>query len=152
MLRERLHELIRKRVDFHVTNYRGSHDGEYGRGWITLDGKQVFSCSDFEAMFNEQSLTNEDFSEFDPDGHPMHEYENAQAKKGNFGAKSFQRCLEAYLSMPICDAIKSSYSIHRALALVDSRTGKRALAKIKGAELATPLENRFLELRTEVLA
>jgi hypothetical protein len=35
---------LRKRVDFHVTSYRWSHD-EAEKAWVTLDGKRVFTAS-----------------------------------------------------------------------------------------------------------
>jgi hypothetical protein len=44
---------VRHRVGIHFTRYRQSHDQDYGRGWITLDGEQLLDASDFHHFFAE---------------------------------------------------------------------------------------------------
>ena len=53
---------LRDRVGIHLTRYRQSHDEDYGRGWITLDGEQLLDASDFRHLFAE----NDEASPWEP--------------------------------------------------------------------------------------
>ncbi len=37
---------LKDRIDFHLTSYRGSHDGA-DKVWITVDGQRVFGCKHY---------------------------------------------------------------------------------------------------------
>jgi hypothetical protein len=58
---------VRKRIDFHVTSYRRSHD-EAEKAWLTIDGKIVLSqagtdtngrepCIPAKALWREMAVT-----------------------------------------------------------------------------------------------
>jgi hypothetical protein len=47
-VRANLVEELRARIDFDVAVYRKSHDSDYGRAWISLDGHPIGNWSCFE--------------------------------------------------------------------------------------------------------
>ncbi len=71
---------VRDRVGIHFTRYRESHDEDYGRGWITLDGEQLLDASDFRHFFAEcdQATISEARAEF-PGTKPWSNYSGTVA-------------------------------------------------------------------------
>jgi hypothetical protein len=114
---------LRKRIDFHVTSYRKSHD-ETEKAWITVDGEIVFTASWYQ-----------------------HQWGTADSKPQDFGD-----VLRQYPDMPIQKAIHDSDPLIRALAIVDRRLGARQLVLLKPRQDEHPLLALFYKLRMEQIA
>ena len=79
-VRANLCEELRGRMDFHVAVYRKSHDSDYGRAWISIDGRQVGSWSCFEQLFHGATL--EELRKRFPDGWFIPEYIRKRSTTG----------------------------------------------------------------------
>jgi hypothetical protein len=123
-LKSRVKRLIEpalaRRIDFHVTSYRESHD-ECERGWITLDGKMVFETSWYQHQQGRNELRPQDLGS----------------------------ALRTYPDLPIDEALNHSDPIIRAFAIVDRRLGRRRIADISTDSRKHPLVDLFYHLRTE---
>jgi predicted enzyme related to lactoylglutathione lyase len=99
---------LRGRLRVHVTRYTKSAM-DVGRGWITLDGREIVSVQipsfySFNFQFRTETL-------------------------------DFGKAIYEYLSLPIEEALASSDELIAGFALLDRRVGKRTLAKIKADQL-----------------
>lgn len=123
-LKSRVKRLIEptlaRRIDFHVTSYRESHD-ECERGWITLDGNMVFETSWYQ-----------------------HQWGRNEHRPQDLGA-----ALRAYPELPIDEALNHSDPFIRAFAMIDRRLGRRCMADIPSDSRKHPLVALFYDLRTE---
>ena len=114
---------LRKRIDFHATSYRKSHD-EAERAWITVDGETVFTASWYQ-----------------------HQWGTAEARPQDFGD-----ALRRYPDMAIAEAIRDPEPVIRALAMIDRRLGTRQLIQHKPKSGEHPLVKLFYKLRVEKAA
>jgi len=141
-LKSRIKSLIapelRDRIDFHLTSYRGSHDGA-DKVWITVDGKRVFDCKHYPSEWAADAAYAR--------GLRGHEIKSALHHVGIHGPKDFGYAIRAYLDMPVNEALKSPDPLVRAFAIVDRRVGKRALANLDLSECDHALVNAFYQLR-----
>jgi len=123
-LKSRVKRLIEpalaRRIDFHVTSYRESHD-ECERGWITFDGNIVFETSWYQ-----------------------HQQGSNELRPQDLGA-----ALRTYPDLSIDEALNHSDPIIRAFAIVDRRLGRRRIADISTESRKHPLIDLFYHLRTE---
>jgi predicted enzyme related to lactoylglutathione lyase len=99
---------LRGRLRVHVTSYTKSAM-DVGRGWITLDGREIVSVQipsfySLNFQFRTETL-------------------------------DFGKAVYEYLSLPIEEALASSDELIAGFALLDRRVGKRTLAKIKADQL-----------------
>lgn len=96
-VRANLCEQLRSRLDFHVAVYRKSHDADYGRAWISLDGQQIGSWSCFEQLFH--GATVEQLRQRFPGGWFIAEYNRLASERGVYSQKEFKRLLAEYLDL-----------------------------------------------------
>jgi len=89
---------LSKRIDFHATSYRKSHD-ESENAWITVDSRQVFVASWYQ-----------------------HQRGKAEYKPQDFGD-----ALRHYLDLKISDALIDPNPLIRALAIADRWAIRRSL-------------------------
>ena len=113
---------LRNRIDFHLTSYRGSHDGA-DKVWITVDGKRIFSGKHYQREWAEATAYESGLS--------RNEIKPALATVEIHGPRDFGDAMRSYLDMPVTDALKSPDPIVQAFAIVDRRVGKRTLAKLE---------------------
>jgi hypothetical protein len=129
---------VRDRIDFHLTSYRGSHDGA-DKVWITVDGKRIFSCKHYPREWAETAAYQSGLS--------RDEIKPALATVEIHGPRDFGNAIRSYLDMPIADALKSPDPIVRAFAIVDRRVGKRTLTKLALSQTEHTLVDAFYQLR-----
>lgn len=145
------------RVEVRTTSYRHAHDGE-GRGWITLDGEEIGNFCTRKYWVERSRLergireANSATSIRDPAKREAYFAASKAAteildRRGILSQGSFEHALEEYLSMPVGVALESGCLLHRALAVVDCRVGKRRLQKIVPRAEEHPLVIRLLEFR-----
>src|SRR5215468_2515138 len=111
---------LRKRIDFHVTSYRESHD-EAEKAWLTLDGKPVFTASWYRHQLAGAKRTKTGRLARDGRGRPYRDpavpdwtepEELEQHRPQQFGD-----ALRAYLDIPVADALTSEDPFIRAMAM-----------------------------------
>jgi hypothetical protein len=145
------------RVELRTTHYRHSHDSE-GRGWITIDKEEVHNFCTLKFWVEQNALlegirsANNVTDYRDPaqrDGY-YHAYEQAEAILDQRGVRSqewFENSLREYLSLTLEEGLASTNFLHRALAVIDKRLGKRRVKVLQLSQGEHPLVSRFLELR-----
>jgi hypothetical protein len=145
------------RVELRTTHYRHTHDSE-GRGWITIDKEEVHNFCTLKFWIEQNALlegirsANNVTNYRDPAQRAgyYHAYEQAEAILDQRGIRSqgwFEESLRDYLSLTLEEALASTNFLHRALAVIDKRLGKRRLKVLQVSPGEHPLVSRFLELR-----
>jgi hypothetical protein len=128
------------RVEFRTTSYRHAHDGE-GRGWITVDGEEAASFCTLRHAIERSKLedglraANSGVSFRDPAQREAYYAAASQAeeileKQGIVSQHYFEGALATYPDLSIQDALASDNIIHRAVAVLDRRLGRRRLASL----------------------
>jgi hypothetical protein len=140
---------LRGKLDVHAARYRRVHD-EPGRVWFTLDKQEILQLSDstFEYEYYGHVY---DMKQLGSTVHEAHDQARTiTTRKGNFARFDFARALNSYLNLPIDEALESVNVLHRALAVIDRRVGKRRLAKLAEAfELENPVVQVLLRVRCD---
>ncbi|MCU0306031.1 MAG: hypothetical protein MUC56_18405 [Thermoanaerobaculales bacterium] len=145
------------RVELRVTNYRKSHDWE-GRAWITIDKEEICNFCTWK-YFVEHGKLKRDIQEannatewWEPSQRSEYYSAIEQAddileKQGLVSQYYFEEALETYLQLPIETALASDNFIHRSLAILDRRTGKRRLSEFETRTDEPTVVARLLEFR-----
>jgi hypothetical protein len=144
---------LRKRIDFHVTSYRRSHD-EAEKAWVTLDGEQVFTASWYRHQYAGAKRTTSGTLARDGQGRPIRdpampvraiEPEELELHQ----PQQFGDALRLYLDIPVADALKSRDPFIRAMAMIDRRVGGDRLRKHKPRTGDHSLVRLFYDLRVQ---
>ena len=126
-LLDRVASSIRSRVDIHQTRYRSAHDQE-GEIWLTLDKERVFSSGSASYLGKRALL----IEQIHRDGATLEEaHEQARPLMESSGLmllEEMNKDLFDSLNQSIDEMLEHKNSLIRALALIDSRCGKRRLA------------------------
>src|SRR5918999_648364 len=126
-----LAESLKDRVAYYSTRYRKDHDRE-GRGWIAVDGIQVFDMSTLRAWAEQHATTRQALGvherwKWEQWPYPSREYwdywhhtaEADRIGRGVLARWDFNQALFDYLSLSLEDALTSSNVVIRALAMLD---------------------------------
>ena len=148
---------IAGRVELRVTQYRNWRLPE-GRAWITLDGKELHSFCTL-THWRERSRLEHGLRDanhvmsFTSDREGYLEASRAAdaiLEKQGLGSQSdFMAALYSYLDMTVTDALASEQLVHRALAVLDRRLGKRRLVALELRTDEHPLVKRLLAFRLQ---
>jgi hypothetical protein len=149
LLESRLAESLRGRLEFHVTRYRHAHDGS-GRGWITLDGVEIYNASSYAADIEHERR----YEELNPATRrcaaaEWHDIRDRMRLDGILAGWAFPETLASYLNLSLESALEIPDPLVRALALSDSRLGKRRLSRIEVPLESHPLVRAVYEARCE---
>jgi hypothetical protein len=155
-IEDRFAASVRDRVALHTAHYRHAHDSD-GRAWIEIDGIEVATMCYFQAGHARHELAEElrvvnNPTNGGPAGTPRWLYDEAIAitrRAGVLSQEDFYTLLHAYLRLPILAALNADDPITRALAVIDSRGGKRRLRVLAERPDPHPLVRVFLALRCE---
>jgi hypothetical protein len=144
---------LRKRIDFHVTSYRGSHD-EAEKAWVTVDGEQVFTASWYRHQLAGAKRTNNGTLARDGRRRPLRdpaipEWVTRAEELGQHRPQQFGDALRIYLDIPVADALTSDDPFIRAMAMIDSRVGSERLRKHKPKSSDHSLIRLFYDLRVQ---
>ncbi len=136
-IEDRIAPSLRARLAVHQARYRRTGE-EVGRVWLTLDKREVVSFDTNRYVAKRAQLEHDIRSGIGPFG--LSEASNgAEYRTADEAAKALLRStgeyddysaledLEAYLSLPIEEALLSPSPLVRALAIVDRRVGKHRL-------------------------
>lgn len=138
-LRTRIKELIvpslRRRVDFHVTSYRRSHD-EAEKAWMTIDGETVFTASWYRHQWagalrtKKGTLARDGRNQLVRDP-VIPESVTTPEEIERHRPQDFGDSLRRYLDLSVDDALSDGDPFVRGLALVDRRLGRTRFSKIE---------------------
>ena len=127
---------LAKRVSIHQARYRYTRE-EVGRVWVTVDGREVASFDTSTYMRRRAELGTDDRAR------------EMLRRRGQYDDYEAIVDLEAYLSLPIDEALTSPSPLLRALAVIDRRVGKRRLRTLAVGPLEHPLVRQMYLLRCE---
>ena len=158
-LRERVAPALRGRVGLHQARYRYTRE-EVGRVWLTVDGREIvqFDTSSYVRRRDELAGELRAANGLRPYGDPggRREYLDADEaavdilrRAGEYDDYGALADLEAYLSLPIDEALGSPSPLVRALAVIDRRVGKRRLRAMAPMDAEHPLARELYQLRCE---
>lgn len=136
---------LRGRVELRSVNYRGAPD-QMGRGYITIDGAEVWSWADTEFFKVEYPRMALGESQDDVDADLL--------AKGISGQEGFNRSLEEYLNSSVDQNLACNDMLRRALCMIDRRVGARRLASIDLSNehaIVQQLYRLRLEAKSEVV-
>ncbi len=119
-IEERFAPSLHSRVSVHMTSYRDAVS-EGGRGWFLIDGTEVALAK-------------------------IQPYGESRAP-GQHDQWSLHNGLSSYLDLTIDQALVSSDPLHRALAMIDRRLGRRRFEALKLSTDEHPLVRQLHELR-----
>lgn len=148
-LLENLAPSLRGKLDVHAARYRKVHD-EPGRVWFTFARRQILQLADSTFEYEYYGHVH-DMKQLGSSVYEAHDQaREITTRKGNFARFDFARALNEYLSLSIDDALESENVLHRALAMIDRRIGKRRLLTIAEAiELENPVVQVLLRVRCD---
>ncbi len=127
---EYLAESLRGRLNYFVTCYHATHDGDEGRAAIRLDGKEILKSNYYDRM---DAQWKHYYAGNGAEGGPDAWKESAYAAlhDGEFYQKDFYRAFGEFDNQSIADSMRSENALVRMFALLDRRTGRRTLEKLR---------------------
>jgi hypothetical protein len=137
-LKDRICPELQARVDFHLTSYRGSHDGA-DKVWICVDGEQIFSCKHYPYQRAEADAYWA--------GLRGREVKAVLGEIEIHSPADFGEAMRNYLDLSIGKALESHDPLIKAFAIIDRRLGKRALARLEISDSEHSLVKAFYALR-----
>jgi len=152
-------EKVRGRVELRAVGYHHAHDGD-GRGYITIDGEEVWSFCSFVAwkaqweLTRGAKLTDELYTILAKEGGVARGLDRLANEKRIAGGvlknSEYFGFLHDYLSMSHLEALESNNILFLALAILDRRLGKRRIPDLGDRYQAHPLLKRLYAFRCEV--
>lgn len=125
-----LAESLRGRLTYFVTSYHAMHDGDEGRAAVRLDGAEVLKSNFFERFAAQW----EHYESLKLQGNEQNAWRKAAEQAihdGTFYQMDFYRAFQEFDSQSIRESLDSENAIVRMFALLDRRTGKRTLEKLR---------------------
>ena len=123
---EYLAQSLRGRLTYFVTCYHGTHDRDEGRAAVRLDGQEILKSNFFE-----RTQLQWDFYRRMDSGDWRDALEKT-LQAGEFYQADFYRAFAEYDNQSAEQSLRSENALVRMLALLDRRTGKRTLEKLRG--------------------
>lgn len=146
-LLDRVASSIQSRVDIHQTRYRNAHDQE-GEIWLTIDKARIFSSGSASYLSKLGTVVGEIHAE----GATWPEaYERAwpiMESSGFMLLEAINKDLFNSLNLSLEEMIEQTNPLLKALAIIDSRFGKRRLASFDASN-EHDLVKRLFILRCE---
>jgi len=149
-IEDKFADSVRGRVELYSTRYNKPNSST-GRGWITIDGKQIVNFSTmksgeiYRCLYHEATPT-------DCVTHPAVPDEKRTPglliEEGEFSRFDLHKCCFEYLSLSVEQGLVHPSPLINLLAVLDRRLGKRRLPSLKEQKLH-PLVQRFLDFRLE---
>ncbi|MBR3269560.1 MAG: HAD family hydrolase [Oscillospiraceae bacterium] len=128
---EYLAESLRGRLTYFVTNYHNMHDKDEGRVAVRLDGAEILKSNFFDRMDAHWKYY---YQTPDDPENGMKNWQEAGQKAiadGTFFQIDFYRAFAEFDSRSIAESLRSENALVRMFALLDRRTGKRTLEKLR---------------------
>lgn len=156
LIEDRMADSLQRRVEVHSTRY---YSGQ-GRGWITVDKREVADMSHLRAAMESVRIANEiHMDDTNPETSQLpvrtqwyasRSYNQVLRRQDSVLSQyEFHHMLWDSLSLSIEDALVSDHYLIRAFAMLDSRLGKRRLRTLHLGDDEHPLVRQFYTLRCE---
>lgn len=145
MIEDRMAPSLAGRVQVHVTTYGRPDWMPYftrGRGWITVDGREIANFSTDQYLVEHWRLKQETGMQ-----QRVSDIPDPLRERDILPRWWFEDALWDYLSLSIDDAVSSENFLIRALAMTDRRLGKRRLRRLQIRADEHPLIHMFYTLR-----
>lgn len=127
---EYLAESLRGRLTYFVTTYYNSHDGDEGRAAIRLDGAEILKSNYFDRM--DAAYQHFDrFASAERGGAEWRQSALNAIHDGAFYQNDFYYAFHEFDNQSIAESLQSENALVRMFALLDRRTGKRTLEKMR---------------------
>ncbi len=127
---------LQGRVKVWATRYRGTGE-EDGRGWLTLDGAQIYSMADLKADADWRALGEQvRLAGQAPPGSPESDW--TRRSEHFFTHDHFREDLRVYVQTGIDDLLHDECPLLRGLAMLDRRLGRRRFVRLEGIPDAHP--------------
>lgn len=139
---------LKKRLSINLTHYRAEHEPE-SRFWITLDGEEIFSVSKMQWL-NEWIKIRKDYKECEGAENQCDYAKNVMNVNGDYYIDDIQNSLEQYPNLSIEEVLHSNNFIIKALAIIDTRLGKRRLISMTFIENEHSLVKKLYKIRCVV--
>jgi hypothetical protein len=143
LLENFLADSLKRRVQYHRTRYGPGDSFQMNRGWVTLDQKEIFSCSTIKSIIDMHQLTGVWYSRDEQSLEQLHQ-------QGIFTLDDFKDAIQSILELEIEQSLASNNPITRAFAMFDRRLGKRRLKEMNIPEFEHALVQKFYRIRCEV--
>ncbi|WP_100613110.1 SF0329 family protein [Confluentibacter lentus] len=137
---QNLAESIKGKVEFFTTAYRKPNSSN-GRGWITIEGKEIINFSTMDS----RTIYGRYYNETTPDTkkrhathikiEPQERNEGQLTEEGEFSRFDLHICMFESLNMTPDKMLDHDSPILQTLGILDKRTGKRTLEKLKDRTL-----------------
>ena len=127
---EYLAESLKGRLTYFVTTYHAMHDGDEGRVAVRLDGQEILKSNFFErfaAMWQQYETLKQDPEIPDP----WRQAAVNAIQNGEFYQVDFYCAFSEFDSQSIAESLSSENALVRMFALLDRRTGKRTLERLR---------------------
>ncbi len=125
---EYLAESLRGRLTYFVTCYHATHDGDEGRAAIRLDGAEILKSNYYDRM---GAMWAHYYAAPEEHDFMLRSSSLAALHDGEFYQKDFYRAFNEFDSQSISESLQSENALVRMFALLDRRTGKRTLEKLR---------------------
>jgi hypothetical protein len=149
LVEDRFAPSIKGRVQIYSTAYRCT----CGRGWFTIDGKEVADLSTF-AVGNRFHCVYHEATDTDCVTHPAIPDEERTpgnlVEYGEFSRFDLHEACSNFLHSNVHECLQSENSLIQALAVLDEKVGKNKLKTLE-IENMHPLPARFVLLRLEAV-
>lgn len=124
-----LAESLRGRLTYFVTSYHAMHDGDEGRAAVRLDGAEILKSNFFERFAAQWE--HYEWLKYENEQTAWHKAAEQAIHDGAFYQIDFYRAFQEFDSQSIRESLDSENAIIRMFALLDHRTGKRMLEKLR---------------------
>lgn len=127
---------LKDRVSYFMTMYRGVHDQE-GRACIIVDGKEVLNCCQTAwevccgKTAGELKASPRYVNKYDSIHSLATEVHDIVREKDVYRTLDFMKAAAFYLDKPIDECLRSKDNLVLVMALMDRRSGKRTLVKLR---------------------
>lgn len=154
LVEERFAGSLRSRVALHQARYRYPAR-EMGRVWIAVDGRELVSYATGDSWKATAAVADDLMNAHQAWGSPAaynqacDEAAAVVRRAGVYSDNDASSELFEYLSLSVEEALHSPSPLHRALAVLDARVGKRRLRVLAAALDEHPLVRELLALRCE---
>ena len=139
---------VKGRVELYSTRYT-KPNSTTGRGWITVDKRQIVNFATTKSMHNYGAYYHE-ATETNCVTHPAisdaERVEGNLIEEGEFSRFDLHNCCWEYLNLTIEEGLQHKSPIINFLAIADKRLGKRRLVEIDSKNLH-PLVKYILDFR-----
>ena len=114
---------LQGRVEYHLTRYGRGVSELMTRGWITLDGREIISCSTIKQVRESHNITGLWYSRDTNTRDELH-------RQGIFTRQEYLAAITECVDNPINVVLQSTNPLARAIALLDRRLGMRKLRQM----------------------